>query len=222
MIHKGWFLRCIKYIVVFVSTSLTILVVISMLNSPFLGQFIAFGVFLFIIGYCCADLLTGTVHWFCDTFFSEKTPLIGKSIIQPFREHHIHPHRIIRDKFIEQDTISFFALLPLLVNFLLNKGNDIGLLSYFLSGSVLIGLCVGAFGTNLFHKWAHSNKPPLFAIKLQKMGLILNPKSHKKHHSNHSQCFCVTSGWLNPVLDHIRFFHFLEYIIRFLFHAKKV
>ena len=29
-------------------------------------------------GYVMADLLTGFVHWFCDTFFDETTPLVGE------------------------------------------------------------------------------------------------------------------------------------------------
>ncbi len=38
-------------------------------------------------GYLFADIASGLVHWFCDTFFEEKTPLLGKLLIQPFREH---------------------------------------------------------------------------------------------------------------------------------------
>ena len=42
----------------------------------------------FLVGYLLADLLSGTVHWFCDSFFAPDTPLIGRSIIHPFRDHH--------------------------------------------------------------------------------------------------------------------------------------
>ena len=31
----------------------------------------------FLLGYLLADMLSGTVHWFCDTFFEEDTPVIG-------------------------------------------------------------------------------------------------------------------------------------------------
>ena len=48
-----------------------------------------------LIGYLAADFLSGTVHWFCDTFFNAKTPLIGRFLIQPFRDHHSQPRRII-------------------------------------------------------------------------------------------------------------------------------
>lgn len=36
-----------------------------------------------LLGYLAADILSGTVHWFCDTFFSEDTPLIGQVLIRP-------------------------------------------------------------------------------------------------------------------------------------------
>ena len=67
-----------------------------------------------------ADLFSleaeGNIHWFCDTFFSEKTPVIGSFVIFSFREHHTHPHLITEDKFIEQDTTSFFVLLIPLIS----------------------------------------------------------------------------------------------------------
>jgi hypothetical protein len=67
-----------------------------------------------------------------------------------------------------------------------------------------------SFGTNLFHKWAHQKNPPLLAQKLQKMGLILTPDRHNKHHRDYRKSFCVTSGWLNFILDYTRFFLILE------------
>ena len=67
----------------------------------------------FLLGYLFADGVSGTAHWFCDTFFEEDTPVIGKIVIQPFRDHHVHPYRITRYRFIEQDTTNFFLMLPL-------------------------------------------------------------------------------------------------------------
>lgn len=72
----------------------------------------------FALGYLGADLMSGTAHWFCDTFFEEGTPVIGRVLIQPFRDHHVHPLRITRYRFIEQDTTNFVLMLaPLAVAF---------------------------------------------------------------------------------------------------------
>ena len=32
---------------------------------------------MIVTGYLAADALTGLVHWFCDTFFDETTPVLG-------------------------------------------------------------------------------------------------------------------------------------------------
>ena len=65
-----------------------------------------------LVGYLFADLILGIMHWFCDAFFKENTPIIGTIVIQPFRDHHVHPQRITRYRFIEQDTTNFFLMLP--------------------------------------------------------------------------------------------------------------
>jgi len=168
----------------------------------------------FVIGYLFADLVSGTAHWFCDTFFEEDTPVIGKSVIQPFRDHHVHPQRITRYRFIEQDTTNFFLMLPLLaVAFWLGapRPGSVGALFWC---CCLLGLATGSFGTNLFHKWAHARKPPVVARWLQRSGLILEPERHQRHHRDYSRGFCVTSGWMNPLLDALHFFPRVELVVR--------
>ncbi|MDX1650125.1 MAG: fatty acid desaturase CarF family protein, partial [Myxococcota bacterium] len=47
-------------------------------------------------GVALADLGSGLVHWFCDTWFRPETPGIGPVLIAPFREHHADPQAIVR------------------------------------------------------------------------------------------------------------------------------
>ena len=168
-----------------------------------------------LVGYLFADLISGTVHWFCDTFFDDDTPIIGSIIIQPFRDHHVHPQRITSYRFIEQDTTNFFImLLPLAVAFWMGepRPGSVGALFWC---CLLLGLATGSFGTNLFHKWAHEPNPPVVVRWLQRSRLILGPERHQHHHSDYSRGFCVTSGWMNPVLDALGFFPRLERVVRF-------
>jgi len=44
-----------------------------------------------LLGAVAADLASGVVHWACDTFFAEDTPVIGRALIFPFREDHRDP-----------------------------------------------------------------------------------------------------------------------------------
>ncbi|MBC71162.1 MAG: hypothetical protein CMH47_02545, partial [Muricauda sp.] len=53
------------------------------------------------------------------------------------------------------------------------------------------------FGTNQFHKWAHSEEVPGFGRWLQRMHIILPPDHHQIHHTwPHHTYFCITTGWL--------------------------
>lgn len=169
-----------------------------------------------VLGYLGADLLSGLAHWFCDTFFDERTPLIGRTVICPFRDHHTHPCRITQYRFIQQDTTNFFIMLPTL---LMSVQVDLTTQSDsrpFFCASFVCALALGSFGTNLFHKWAHASRVPRGVRWLQRHGLILSPGRHRVHHADHSRAFCVTSGWMNPVLDAVSAFARLEAAVRSL------
>lgn len=168
-----------------------------------------------VLGYLCADLLSGTAHWFCDTFFEEDTPLIGAVVIQPFRDHHVFPQRITRYRFIEQDTTNFFLMLIPLGLAEWGKAPQAGEFGAIFWCGCALGLSTGSFCTNLFHKWAHARRPPALARWLQRSGLILSPARHARHHGDYSRGFCVTSGWLNPLLDAVHFFPRVELAVRF-------
>jgi ubiquitin-conjugating enzyme E2 variant len=169
-----------------------------------------------LIGYLGADFLSGSVHWFCDSFFREDTPLIGRTVIWPFRDHHRHPTAITRYRLLEQDATSYFILIPPLATAVrrgVPEASDAAALALH---AALCGFAVGAFGTNLFHKWAHSADVGSFVAWLQRHRLILSPEAHRVHHRTYTGGYCVTSGWLNRGLDAVDFFGRLERCIRFL------
>jgi ubiquitin-conjugating enzyme E2 variant len=60
------------------------------------------------------------------------------------------------------------------------------------------------------------SQPPPVVQRLQRWGLILSQERHALHHADHQRAFCVTSGWLNPLLDRIRFFPRIERAVRAL------
>ena len=47
------------------------------------------------------DLAAGLVHWFADTFLTPRTPWIGPTVIQSFREHHLDPAALARRDAVE-------------------------------------------------------------------------------------------------------------------------
>lgn len=163
-----------------------------------------------LIGYILADFVSGLVHWLGDTWGNTATPLFGKGFIRPFREHHIDQTAITRHDFIETNGSNCLATLFILIpaNLLLpDTWNSISLFLY----TVFASTSLGIFATNQFHKWAHWAESPHIIRWLQCKKLILSPTHHAIHHiSPYDRYYCITVGWLNPLLAHIGFFRGLE------------
>jgi ubiquitin-conjugating enzyme E2 variant len=169
-----------------------------------------------LAGYAAADLLSGTVHWFCDTFFDVNSPVIGERLIFPFRDHHHNPSAIVEFSFLEQDGSNYVLFVPIMTAVVL--GSSAPYTGIPLAGTcALVGLACGAMGTNLFHKWAHAERVPPGVRLLQRWRIILPPRAHDVHHREYRGAYCVTSGWLNRPLDYTRFFERLTSLIRWMF-----
>jgi sterol desaturase/sphingolipid hydroxylase (fatty acid hydroxylase superfamily) len=85
---------------------------------------------------------------------------------------------------------------------------------YFL-GAFFLLLCLAVFLTNQFHKWAHMEDPPSFALWMQRRGLILSKEHHDIHHASpYDTYYCITVGVWNPLLDQTRFFERVERLLR--------
>jgi Lipid desaturase domain len=208
------YLTATKYLVIYASSCLLALIAFRLIgiiaNEPSPG-YVVLVILGLLGGYTVADFVTGTTHWFCDTFFSENTRIIGKTLIEPFRDHHLNPQSITRCRFIDQDTSSFFIIGPILfIN--LNAAPANGQTQIFWT-AFLIGISLGLFGTNFFHRWAHQQQVARPIKWLQKSGIVLSPRRHHIHHRSYDSAYCVTSGWLNPALDAVQFYSRLERLI---------
>ena len=162
-----------------------------------------------LAGYLLADLLSGTVHWLADRFFDPRTPVLGPALIAPFREHHADALAMTRHDFFEVSGNNSLATIPLAIGVSLLPPPTSLLMQSLAATTISFSLSIVA--TNQFHCWAHVATPPRWVRALQNWGLILSPKRHALHHrTEHNQAYCVTSGWLNPVLDRYRVFAHLE------------
>lgn len=66
-----------------------------------------------------------------------------------------------------------------------------------------------------FDKWAHAPVVPRVACWLQRTRCILPPQAYARHHrAGGKGAYCVTFGWLNPLLDRVALFPTLERVIR--------
>jgi ubiquitin-conjugating enzyme E2 variant len=172
-------------------------------------------VFAVPLGLVAGDFISGFVHWLADTYGSERTPLVGTSFIKWFRLHHAYPKDICTHDFITTNGNTCIPAAPL-VGFCLpliwDEDASVTRVFVVLTTVLMTGATVA---TNQFHKWAHADAPPLLARWLQKARLILPPAHHARHHAAPFLAhYCITNGWLNPLLDRINFFKTLEGALR--------
>lgn len=168
------------------------------------------------LGYLLADAISGCVHWFADTCFDEGTPIVGRLLIQPFREHHRDALGITRHGFLEVCGNNCAAcLLPLGAAWPVLAAHDgLGRAGGF-GLALLLATTVFVSATNAFHRWAHSSDPPSSVAWLQRHRLILSPEHHALHHEGgHDRAYCVTNGWLNPLLDRGQLFQRATRMVR--------
>lgn len=174
-----------------------------------------------ILGYIIADFMSGIVHWMGDTFGDEDMPVLGAGFIKPFRDHHTDPLDITRHDFIEvngnNSLVLLIVLLPALFIF---KQPEVPWQAFSLS--FLVWFAFGIFMTNQFHKWAHLEERPQWMKRLQAYALILSPENHNMHHTMpYDTYYCITNGWLNPILHRMRFFERAERLVRWTFRIPK-
>jgi hypothetical protein len=163
------------------------------------------------------DFISGVVHWAADTYCSETTPVVGPSLVKPFRQHHLYPRDICTHNLVETVGNVCILAVPVLsvCLYLLWLLPESGWLAF---AVVCVALMAAAtVATNQFHKWAHQESPSPFARWLQRTRLVLEPSHHKVHHTEpFNMHYCITNGWLNPLLNRIKFFRRLEATLRFL------
>lgn len=167
------------------------------------------------VGMLFADFFSGIVHWGCDTWGTVKTPIFN-AFIRSFREHHVDPMAITRHDFIEANGDNCLVCIPalLLLAFVrvdLSTASELFLFVSLLTTAFFVSL------TNQIHKWSHTLRPPAAVKFLMDAHIILSRKVHNVHHQNpYDRYYCITTGWLNPVLGAINFWGAMEAAIQSL------
>jgi ubiquitin-conjugating enzyme E2 variant len=79
----------------------------------------------------------------------------------------------------------------------------------------LVSYACAVILTNQFHKWAHASRVPWGVRRLQAWRIVVSPSHHARHHEGRgAHAYCVTTGWLNPMLDGLGVFASLTRAIR--------
>jgi len=133
-------------------------------------------------------------------------PIFG-GFVRTFREHHSDQLDITRHDAIETngDVFIFSSPVHFVLLFLVYSPFWLAL---------IFGVFLGSYCNSQIHKWAHTAQPPSLVRYLQRTRVFLSPTHHARHHSgNHESNYCITTGWLNPVLDGTRFFRGAEILL---------
>jgi ubiquitin-conjugating enzyme E2 variant len=157
-------------------------------------------------GLCLADFFSGLVHWSADTYGSPTMPIFG-GFVRTFREHHADQVDITRHDFVETNGDVCIFSSPVHFALLTFVEGPLAL-------SCILGVFVGSYFNSQIHKWAHSVERPWPIWVSQRVRLVLSPRHHSNHHSGpHLTHYCITTGWMNPLLDRIGFFRKLEWLL---------
>lgn len=153
------------------------------------------GVVAVVVGYVAADFFCGAIHWYCDERADSSWKWIGPAFIRPFRDHHLRPEALTEHDIFElcgNNAVACSAML----------GATLPWASFAPQLAIgVVSLALAVLATNIFHRWAHTAAPPLLVRALQKTRAVLSPEEHSQHHVLLDRAYCVTSGWMNPILD---------------------
>lgn len=168
-----------------------------------------------------SDFVSGIFHFLADNFGDETTPVFGPNVIGPFREHHVLPKAMTEHGFVETNGNNCLICLPAqaaVYVFLPAAASPLHAFAVLFLALFFVGI----FLTNQFHKWSHVDEPPAAVALLQRLRLILDPVQHDVHHTPpFDRYYCITTGWLNPVLDKLRFFARLEALLRWATNSPR-
>jgi ubiquitin-conjugating enzyme E2 variant len=163
-----------------------------------------------LLGLLLADFISGLFHWGFDTWGSESTPLLGRTLVRTFREHHTDPRAITHHDYVETNGTNALAGVALGCAGLA-LGSPRGSFGDALAAVTFVAASAGIAWTSQVHKWAHEERPPVWVARLQRAGVLLRPGHHAVHHrAPHVRAYCITCGWLDPLLERVRFFEALE------------
>ena len=169
--------------------------------------------FKIIISFFAADLLTGIVHWWEDTYGNPNWKLLGESVIIPNLQHHKMPRAFIKGTYWSRINTSLGLGVILIV---------LCWVCSILNFYTVFAILLAAHG-NEFHRFAHQTikENGKVITALQRLGILQSRRHHGLHHqSPYVHNYCVVTNYLNPVLELICFWTILELMLKWVFGVK--
>ena len=160
------------------------------------------------------DFVSGVLHWLEDSYGNPDWPVIGRWITAPNILHHQSPTAFTTNSWLRSADV-LLVLGGLIVG--------TAWLSGALTWQVILFVAIGV-NANAIHKWNHlpRSKRGKVVVALQKVSFLQTPAHHARHHVAFKDThYCVITNLVNPILDAVRFWRGLEWIIEKLFGIAK-
>jgi ubiquitin-conjugating enzyme E2 variant len=152
------------------------------------------------------DFLSGLFHWLEDAYGNPYWPLFGRHVTKPNILHHYIPRAFVTNSWFLSSRLLILICTSIVVVTL-----TIGVFNWMVAMAVLIGV-----NANQVHKWSHRTRHEngWLITLLQRAKLIQSPSHHHRHHIfGKDSHYCVLTDFLNPILDRVRFWRGLEWLI---------
>ncbi len=167
-----------------------------------------------IVAVLVADFLSGLFHWLEDAYGNENWPIAGRLITKPNILHHHDPRYFTRHGWFQSSWLLLcFGLVILAAAWLWD------LLTWHIWVIVILGV-----DANQIHKWAHrtpKENGPIIGL-LQRIRLVQTPRHHALHHTDPKNShYCVLTNFLNPILDGMRLWDGLEWVIHLVVGVRR-
>ena len=159
--------------------------------------------------------MAGVVHWWEDRYLTDEQSLeFLASVSLENKTHHVKPTAMTMCRPWENMRSAAPFSWPL------------ALLLWWVNAPTVVWLAVffSTFG-NLVHRYAHlpKRRVPNWIQFMQSTGLFISPEHHDTHHRSNGKlipknqasiAYCPMTDWVNPLLDHVKFWDCCERVLR--------
>ena len=156
-------------------------------------------------GLYIADLVSGVVHWIEDRYGDPKWPFLGHTIREN-QQHHFTPRSFLKGNLWTRNREILLIGLAFLAIF-----RALDVLNVMTVSAVLFGI-----SANEIHACSHRSPKEngRLVTFLQKTGLMQSHAHHAAHHRHAKDSnYCAVTNHLNPLVERIGLFRFLEAVI---------